>query len=52
MILLPKKADAAKAKDYRPISVICFFAKLIMKFLARRLQPKMRASFNLSKRIH
>jgi hypothetical protein len=41
MILLPKKADVVAAKDYRPISLICFFAKLVTKILARRLQPKM-----------
>jgi hypothetical protein len=41
MILLPKRADAAAAKDYRPISLVCLFAKIVTKVLATRLQPRM-----------
>jgi hypothetical protein len=29
LTLLPKRADASQLSDYRPISLICFFAKLI-----------------------
>lgn len=35
--LLPKRSDVACAKDFRPISLIHSFAKLIMKILANRL---------------
>ena len=42
LILIRKKADAAEAKDYRPISLLTFFAKLVMKILARRLQPRLK----------
>ena len=35
--LLPKKDDAASIKDYRPISLVHSFAKLITKLLANRL---------------
>lgn len=35
--LLPKKDEATEAKDFRPISLIHSFAKLIMKILANRL---------------
>ena len=41
MILLAKSADAATMKDYRPISLVCSFAKLITKILATRLQRRM-----------
>lgn len=42
MILIKKRADATEAKDYRPISLLTFFAKLIMKILALRLQPRLK----------
>jgi hypothetical protein len=37
--LLPKKNQAVRVKDYRPISLIHSFAKLFSKVLARRLAP-------------
>jgi hypothetical protein len=39
MILLKKKEQPALIKDYRPISLIHSFGKLITKCLARRLAP-------------
>jgi hypothetical protein len=41
MVLLLKKGDAAEIKDYRPISLIHSFGKLIIKCLARRLAPEL-----------
>jgi hypothetical protein len=37
--LLPKKDDALEVKDYRPISLIHSFAKLVAKLLANILSP-------------
>jgi hypothetical protein len=37
--LLPKKVDANQVKDYRPISLIHSFAKLVRKTSANRLAP-------------
>jgi hypothetical protein len=34
MILLPKSPDAFEPKDFRPISLVCSFAKLVLKILA------------------
>jgi hypothetical protein len=39
LTLIPKKDDAISAKDFRPISLIHSFAKLITKILANRLAP-------------
>jgi hypothetical protein len=39
--LLPKKEDAASIKDYRPISLVHSFAKLITKLLANRLAGRL-----------
>jgi hypothetical protein len=41
MILLPKCPDAAALGDYRPISLIHIFAKLVAKTMASRLAPRM-----------
>jgi hypothetical protein len=43
MIMLPKRPDAAALGDYRPISLIHVFAKLVAKTLATRLAPRMEA---------
>jgi len=37
--LIPKKEDAMLAKDFRPISLVHSFAKLVTKILANRLAP-------------
>ncbi|WVZ65364.1 LOW QUALITY PROTEIN: hypothetical protein U9M48_014741 [Paspalum notatum var. saurae] len=39
--LLPKKVDAESVGDYRPISLIHSFAKIVSKVLALRLAPKL-----------
>jgi hypothetical protein len=39
LTLIPKKDDTISAKDFRPISLIHSFAKLITKILANRLAP-------------
>jgi len=39
LTLIPKKADAVEAKDYRPISLVHSFAKLVTKMMANRLAP-------------
>ena len=39
LTLIPKKLDALEAKDYRPISLVHSFAKLVTKLLANRLAP-------------
>jgi hypothetical protein len=39
LILLPKREDASSAGDFRPISLIHSFAKLVTKILANRLGP-------------
>ena len=41
MVLIPKNPDAAHPKDFRPISLVHFFAKLFSKILATRLRPRM-----------
>jgi len=37
--LLPKKVDVVEVKDFRPISLIHSFAKLVTKLMANRLAP-------------
>lgn len=44
MLLLRKKKDVATVGDYRPISLIHSFAKLLTKVLACRLAPLMQSS--------
>jgi hypothetical protein len=39
LALLPKKVDALSARDFRPISLIHSFAKLVTKMLANSLGP-------------
>ena len=39
--LLPKKEGASDLKDFRPISLVHSFARLLTKILARRLGPRM-----------
>ena len=39
LTLIPKKAEALEANDYRPISLVHSFAKLVTKLLANRLAP-------------
>jgi hypothetical protein len=46
MILLPKTPEAAHPREFRPISLIHFFAKLFTKILALRLWPRMHELFN------
>jgi hypothetical protein len=41
LILLPKRVDAILASDFRPISLIHSFAKLVTKILANRLGPRL-----------
>lgn len=41
VILLPKSIEAMAVKDYRPISLIHSFAKIVTKLLASRLAPKL-----------
>jgi hypothetical protein len=41
VILLPKKDDAEQPKDFRPISLVHSFAKLVTKLLANPLAPKL-----------
>jgi hypothetical protein len=37
LTLIPKKEDAVAAKEFRPISLIHNFAKLVTKIMANRL---------------
>jgi hypothetical protein len=39
--LLPRREDADQPKDFRPISLVHSFAKLVTKLLANRLAPKL-----------
>jgi hypothetical protein len=39
--LLPKMVDAMEVKDFRPISLVHIFAKIVMKLLVNRLATKL-----------
>jgi hypothetical protein len=39
--LMPKKAEALEVKDFRPISLIHSFAKIVTKILANRLASRL-----------
>ena len=41
IVLLPKKVGASSPADFRPITMIHSFAKLISNILALRLAPKL-----------
>lgn len=41
MVLIPKKEEALQVVDYRPISLIHSFAKLVTKILANRLAGRL-----------
>jgi hypothetical protein len=47
--LIPKKPNADKVKDFRPISLIHSFAKLITKMLANRLAPELGKLVSINK---
>ena len=44
IVLLPKKEAAEAVKDYRPISLIHSFAKIVSKVLAMRLSQQINSS--------
>ena len=39
LTLIPKKVEALESRDFRPISLIHSFAKLVTKLMANRLAP-------------
>lgn len=41
MVLISKKEDPSSLGDYRPISLVHSFAKLLTKILANRLAPRL-----------
>jgi hypothetical protein len=41
IVLIPKKKGAEDITDYRPISLIHGFAKIVAKVLSRHLAPRM-----------
>jgi hypothetical protein len=41
VVLIPKKNDPLKISDYRPISLIHSFAKIVSKLLTNRLAPEL-----------
>ena len=49
IVLLPKKVGASSPADFRPITMIHSFAKLISKILALRLAPKLEMLINKNK---
>ena len=41
IILIPKKTEADQVKDFRPVSLVHSFAKLVTKMLANRLASRL-----------
>jgi hypothetical protein len=41
VVLVPKKQNPLKVNDYRPISLIHSFSKIISKLMANRLAPEL-----------
>ena len=41
IILIPKKTEADQVKDFRPVSLVHSFAKLVTKMLANRLTSRL-----------
>lgn len=59
IVLLPKKEEANTVGDYRPISLVHSFVKILTKILANRLAPRMdeliasnQSAFIRGRRIH
>jgi hypothetical protein len=48
VVLIPKKHNAEKITEFRPISLIHSFAKLISKILAKRLTPELKKILSYS----
>jgi hypothetical protein len=48
VVLIPKKPNANKITEFRPISLIHLFAKLISKILANRLAPELKKMISYS----
>jgi hypothetical protein len=46
--LLPKTKEASHVKDYKPISLVHSFAKLVTKILANRLAGRLQQMVSLS----
>lgn len=51
VVLLPKKVGAKCPADFRPITIVHSFAKLVSKILALRLAPKLNEQ-HLHQRLH
>jgi hypothetical protein len=49
--LIPKKVDTVLAKDYRPISLVHSFAKLVTKILANRLAPLLNSMISTNQSV-
>jgi hypothetical protein len=51
LTLIPKKVDAAVARDFRPISLIHSFVKLVTKIMANRMPPSFINWWGVSERF-
>jgi hypothetical protein len=49
MMLIPKRRDATKIKDYIPISLVHSFSKLFTKMIANRLHERLAEIFSMKK---